>query len=60
MSLEQRPGGKSANPFSEFFNQAMQTANLTHKPMNRGEALKILHIEEKELTPEVVLKVYYK
>ena len=35
----------------------MQTANLTHKPMFRGDALKILHIEEKELTDEKIIRV---
>lgn len=35
----------------------MESANLIHKPMTTDEALKILNIEEKDLTAEQVMKV---
>lgn len=34
----------------------MQTANLTHRPMRKSDALKILNIE-KEPTPEFIMQV---
>ena len=35
----------------------MQTANLTHRPMTRSDALKILNLESKDLSPEAIYKV---
>ncbi|CAK84597.1 unnamed protein product (macronuclear) [Paramecium tetraurelia] len=53
-------GGKSANPFSEFLNQTMQAANLTHKPMTRDEAFKILQLTAEKTNAEEILKIYWR
>ncbi|CAD8179276.1 unnamed protein product [Paramecium octaurelia] len=53
-------GGKSANPFSEFLNQTMQAANLTHKPMSRDEAFKILQLTAEKANAEEILKIYWR
>ncbi|CAD8169884.1 unnamed protein product [Paramecium octaurelia] len=49
-------GGKSANPFSEFLNQTMQAANLTHKSMRRDEAFKILQLTAEKVNAGEILK----
>lgn len=36
----------------------MQSANLAHKPMFKSDAIKILNLENKEVTPETILKVH--
>ncbi|KAM3133220.1 mitochondrial import inner membrane translocase subunit TIM16 [Paramecium bursaria] len=49
------------SPFTNFINQSMQAANLTHKPMTKPEAIKILNIDpEKQFDAETVLKVYWR
>ncbi|CAD8191536.1 unnamed protein product [Paramecium pentaurelia] len=53
-------GGKSANPFSEFLNQTMQAANLTHKPMTRDEAFKILQLTAEKTNAEEIIKIYWR
>ncbi|CAD8115302.1 unnamed protein product [Paramecium primaurelia] len=53
-------GSKSANPFSEFLNQTMQAANLTHKPMTRDEAFKILQLTPEKTNAEEIIKIYWR
>ncbi|CAD8102650.1 unnamed protein product [Paramecium sonneborni] len=53
-------GGKAANPFTEFLNQTMQAANLTHKPMTREEALKILQLTAEKANAEEIIKIYWR
>ena len=36
----------------------MENVNLINKPMAQDEALKILNLEGKELTPELIMKVF--
>ncbi|CAD8205000.1 unnamed protein product [Paramecium octaurelia] len=53
-------GGKAGNPFTEFLNQTMQAANLTHKPMTREEAFKILQLVPEKASPEEIIRVYWR
>ncbi|CAD8155667.1 unnamed protein product [Paramecium pentaurelia] len=53
-------GGKAGNPFTEFLNQTMQAANLTHKPMTREEAFKILQLVPEKTSPEDIIRVYWR
>jgi len=54
-----RKGGAAKNPFSDFLGKTMQNANLINKPMTQDEALKILNLEGKELTPGDIMKVLF-
>ena len=35
----------------------MQSANLMHRPMMKSDAIKILSLENKEVTPEQIMTV---
>ena len=55
---QQQSSAAPKNPFQEYLDKTLQATNLVTKPMTADEALKILNLDNKELSGDQVMDSY--